>query len=404
MDPRQKRRLAGRIVTALVLAGVAVPIALGFVPKPVPVTLGRAEQRPLDVVVDGSGKTRLRARYAVSAPLFGNLTRITLRPGDTVDAGSCVARITPVASALLDPRSRAEASGRVAVAQANLARSDAVVKRAEATLTFAHDQATRLRSLLRAAGASQQAVDQAELELRVAEEDLRAARLGRSVAQNELAIAKSSVAEPGAGRPSGGAVDVLAPISGQVLRVLQESEGVVQAGSPLLELGSPHNLEVVVDQLTTDAVRVSPGAEATIDRWGGDHPLSARVRNVEPSAFTTHSALGVEEQRVWVVLDLLDPPEARPGLSDGYRVETHIRVLHRERALTVPTSAVFRSGGTTAVFEVEGGRARRTPVELGERTPDWAEVKSGLAAGSAVVLYPSDQVRDGVQVAEASAP
>jgi HlyD family secretion protein len=205
-----------------------------------------------------------------------------------------------------------------------------------------------------------------------------------------------------AGVQKGGNLRLTAPVAGPVLKVFQESEGAVQPGTPLLEIGDPKTLEIVVDVLSMDAVRIEPGAPARIERWGGAHVLNARVRTKQPSAFTTRSALGVEEQRVPVVLDLVDPPERWQALGDGYRVEARIQVDHRDSAVVIPASALFRDGDGFSTFLVRGQLAKKVKVEIGARTPDWAEVKSGLAPGDVVVLYPSDQVADGVKVVAGS--
>jgi HlyD family secretion protein len=398
MDPRKRRRIVGRVISGCIVLGVVALVLLGFVPKPVHIVLGKVEQRPLEVTVDESGRTRIRARYVISAPVIGRMSRITLRPGDMVEEGTPLAEIYPVSPGLLDARTRAEADARVAMSQANLQRAQVTVSRAEAAMKFAQDEAARLRRLHQNQGASRQALDQAEFQARAAEEDLAAARSGQAVARNELAMARAAVASMTPGKQATPSIVLTAPIRGYVLRVHQESETVVQPGMPLLELGDPHQLEIVVDVLTTEAVRILPGAEARVERWGGPVALNARVRRKEPSAFTTRSALGVEEQRVPVLLDLTDPKEAWAELSDGYRVEARIRTELIENALVAPASAVFREGDTWAAFTVREGKARKVTLELGARTPEYVEVRRGLSATDPVILYPSDQVADGVDV------
>lgn len=399
MDPRKRRKLIGRLVyigLGLVLAGLLV---LGFLPKPVPVTVGKVAKRPLTVTVDESGRTRIRHRYVVSSPVLGSLARISLDPGDAVRADDVVARIAPVAPGLLDQRSRAEASARVSVAQANVLRARAGVHRAEAALQFSREQAQRLRSLNKSGGATEQALEQAEFELRAAEEDHEAALFAVRVAENELAVAKTAIASTEPGHAEGEPILLRAPVSGDVLKVMQQSEGVVQPGTPLLEIGDPGALEIVVDVLTTDAVDIQKGAPAAITRWGGDEVLHAVVREKEPSAFTTHSALGVEEQRVSVLLDFVEPADKLTALSDNYRIEAHIQTAKRDATLVVPASALFRAAGGFACFVVRDERAVQVEVAVGLRTPELAEVKKGLRTNDVVVLYPSDQVADGVRVA-----
>ncbi|MFT3928311.1 MAG: HlyD family efflux transporter periplasmic adaptor subunit [Myxococcales bacterium] len=399
MDQRKRRRLLGRLITGSVLLLAAVLISLGFVPKPIAVVLGKVERRELEVTVDESGKTRIKSRYVVSAPVVGNLGRISLKPGDEVVEGAVLAEISPVAPGLLDQRTRSESVARAAMSEANLERARVSIKRAEAALGFARDEASRLRTLHASQGTSKQALDQSEFQLRAAEEDYAAAQFGERVAENELNMARAAIASmSGNNKNASAALTLNAPISGRVLRVYQESEAVVQPGMPLIEVGDPSKLEVVVDVLSTEAVKIEPGTAARIERWGGDKPIAARVRRKEPSAFTTRSALGVEEQRVPVVLDLVDPYETWTALSDGYRVEARIRTALISDALVVPASATFRDGNTWAVYKVEAGKAEKAPLELGARTPDWVQVKQGVTEKAAVILYPSDQVSEGVDI------
>lgn len=397
MDKRKRRRVLRRVLSSLLLVAVAVLIISGFMPNPVAVHPGVVVRRDLQVTVDESGKTRLRARHVLSAPVLGNLQRIVLRAGDTVEKGQVLARIAPVTSQLLDPRTRAEARARVLLSQANLARAQANEQRARAALDLSRQQALRMRQLHQQSGASKQALDQAEFEYRAAEQDLNAASFGAQVAENELTIARNVLTPTQSGSDLT-SIAIPSPIRGRVLRVIADSEGVVQLGAPLLELGDPKELEVVVDVLTSEAVAIVPGAPARIERWGGEAALKAQVRSIEPSGFTTRSALGVEEQRVPVVLELLSQPNDYRGLSDGYRVEAHIQTRLIPKALLVPNSALFRDGENWKVFAMHGDEVRERPVMLGARTPDWVEVESGLRERDRVVLYPSDQVREGVKV------
>jgi HlyD family secretion protein len=403
MDPRKRRRIVGRVITSSVALAAVALIAYGFVPSPVPVVVGSVKKQSLEVTVDESGKTRLRSRYIVSSPVLGSLSRITLKPGDAVKEGDLLAQISPMTPQLLDDRTRNEAGARVSMSQANFERSKVTIKRAEAALNFAKDQAERLRSLKASQGTSQQSLDQAEFELRAAEEDFAAARFAERVANHELSMSRAAVQSIEGGPAGGPGLSLTAPITGHVLRVYQESEGVVQPGTPLVEIGDLSSLEIVVDVLTTDAVLIEPGAEAHVERWGGEGTLKARVRKKEPSAFTTRSALGVEEQRVPVVLDLVDPREKWAALGDGYRVETRIRTALVPDAVVAPGGAVFRDGKDWAVFAVREGRARKLKIDVGSRTPDLVQVKAGVKTGEQVVLYPSDQVREDIQVSASTA-
>lgn len=399
MEKRKKRRVVGRIVGGGIVVGLLALIGLGFVPKPVQVVLGKVEKKSLEVTVDEPGRTRIRSKYVISAPSAGQLSRITLEPGDLVSDNAVVAELLPVAPQLLDARTRAEANARVSVAQAQLARTQAAIQSSETAYAFARDQAVRTRKLHAGNGTSAQALEKAEYDERSANDTLANARLGERVARGELEAARAVLASM-SGNQQGGKLTLSAPVAGPVLRVFQESAGVVQAGAPLLEIGDPKTLEISVDVLSMDAVRIKRGAEAHIERWGGDYVLNARVREKQPAAFTTRSALGVEEQRVPVLLDLIDPRERWQDLGDGYRVEARIRVAHIPDAIVAPAAALFREDGSFSAFVVKGGKAHKVKVDVGARTSDWAEVKKGVALGDVLVLYPSDQVVDGVKVAE----
>jgi HlyD family secretion protein len=399
MEKRKKKRIIGRILGSVFGLGVVVLIGLGFVPKPVQVVLGKVERRSLEVTVDEPGRTRIRSKYVISAPSAGQLSRITLESGDLVSDNAAVAELLPVAPQMLDSRTRAEANARVSVAQANIARTQAVIQRTETTLAFARDQAARTRKLHAGNGTSEQALERAVYDERSAQEELANAQLGERVARGELEAARAVLASMAPGQ-QGGKVTLSAPVAGPVLKVFQESAGVVQAGTPLLEIGDPTTLEITVDVLSMDAVRIKRGDPVHIERWGGDYVLNARVREKQPAAFTTRSALGVEEQRVPVLIDLTDARERWQALGDGYRVEARIRVAYIENAVVAPTAALFRENGSFSAFLVKGAQVRKVKVEIGARTSDWAEVKSGVALGDVLVLYPSDQVVDGVKVAE----
>jgi HlyD family secretion protein len=388
-SPSVRRRLlwgAGGLV-ALAL------VVMALLPDPVSVDLGEASRGTLQMLVEEDGVTRVRDRYVVTAPLAGTAARIPLRPGDGVKAGEEVARLTPLPSPLMDPRSRAEAEGRVASARAAVERAAADVERAAAALDAAERETGRQRALLQQTSGSTFAVEQASALERARRGELEAARSTERIAGFEASTARSALSRLGQGGSE--ALGVTSPVTGVVLRVHQESEGVVQPGTPLLEVGDPTRLEVVVDLLTTDAVRVRPGAAVTLQRWGGE-PFSGWVRRVEPSAFTRLSSLGVEEQRVNVIID--PEGEGWAGLGDGFRVEAEILVLETGDVTRVPASAVFRSGNGWAVFRVQDGRARLVQVEVGVRTPELVEVVAGVEPGDRVVVYPGDQVADGVRV------
>jgi HlyD family secretion protein len=358
-----------------------------------------AARGPLRVTVDEDGQARVIDRYVVSAPLVGSLARIELEPGDDVQQGRLLARIVPLLPPLLDERSRSGAEARVAAAVAAQRQASAQIERAAANKSFAEREAQRQGELAKSGTISQAQLDQALLAQRTSGAELESARFAARVADYELEMARATLRRLSASKQEsrGEQLDVGSPVSGRVLKVLHESEGVVQAGTPLVEVGDPRALEIAVDVLTVDAVRIPTNARVTIDRWGGE-ALEGRVRRIEPSAFTRLSSLGVEEQRVNVLIDLTSPREKWRTLGDGYRVEAHIVVWEADDVVRVPASSVFRHGQGWAAYRVEGDRARLTPVEIGERTGREVQVKRGIRPGTRVVLYPSDQLGEGARV------
>ncbi len=395
--PGRQRKVKRALWVALAV-GLGVTLALGLRPRPVAVETAPAVRGTLVITVDEDGRTRVKDRYLVSAPLAGTLARITLRAGDSVERGAIVARLVPLAAPLLDPRSRAEAQARIAAARAALSQAVAAVERARAASAFAVRDAERQRALLRAGASAPLLVEQAELAERMRREELASAEFGERVAASELHLAQAALAR--LGTSSREEFPVRAPVRGHVLRVLQESEAVVQPGTALLEVGEPEALEVVVDVLTTDAVRIRPGAPVRIERWGGDSALTGHVHQVEPSAFTRLSALGVEEQRVNVIIDLDTRSAAGAELGDGYRVEASIVVWEGRDRLLIPAGAVFRLGEGWATYVAEDGRAQLRSVRVGRRNGSQAEVLGGVEPGERVVLYPTDNVVDGLRVKE----
>ena len=391
-ERRVKRALWGLLALALI-----VSLGWGLRPKPVAVETAAIRRGPLDLTVDEDGRTRVKDRYVVSAPLAGTLARITLHAGDSVVRGAVVARLVPLPAPMLDPRARTEAQARIAAARASLSQALASVARAEAAYGFARREADRQRALLQAGATPGQAMEQAELMERTRREELASARFGGRVAGAEVRMAEAALARLAG--PSREELVVRAPVGGQVLRVLQESEGAVQPGTPLIEIGDRNALEAVVDVLTTDAVAIRPGAPVRIERWGGDSVLGGHVDRVEPSAFTRVSALGVEEQRVNVVIGL-DRPEAGTLLGDGFGVEASILVWQGRDRLLAPGGAVFRQGDGWAVYVSDHGRARLRTVRTGRRNGSDVEVLDGLRPGDRVVLYPTDNVADGVRVTQ----
>lgn len=389
---------AGKIgwtLAGLALAGV---LAWAFRPQPVVVEVARVGRGPVRVTVDAEGRTRLKERYVVAAPLAGRLLRVELKPGAEVEAGRTVlTAIEPSDPELLDPRARALAEARVKAAEAAKARTLPQLDQARVSLEYARTDLERAQRLFADRTLSHQELDAAEERARVTAEGLRAAEFAAQIAAFELEQAQA-VLEGGAPGGGAGRLEVRAPISGCVLRVFQESATVVAPGARLLELGDPANIEIEIEVLSSDAVKVTPGAKVLLEHWGGDHSLAARVRLVEPSAFRKISALGVEEQRVFVIADFAGPAEERAGVGDGYRVEARIVVAEVEDAVTVPTGALFREAGEWAVFVLRAGRAVLRQIDIGHRNDLGAEVRRGLEPGEVVIVHPSDRVGDGVRV------
>ncbi|HEX5102046.1 MAG TPA: HlyD family efflux transporter periplasmic adaptor subunit [Polyangiaceae bacterium] len=399
---RDRRRALARnarhAMLALLLAAAGVGTVLAMRPQPVPIDAARVLRGPLVVAIVEDGTTRVKDRYLVSAPVTGSLSRLGLEPGDAVKEGDPLAEIAPTQSPLLDERTRAEAQARLGAARSALGQAQAQVSRARVAKELAEQELARDKKLSLNGSIPAQALEQAEFAVRMRDEELSSAEFGSKVAVEEVRVARVALGREGSGAPKDHHVDVLSPVSGRVLGIHHKSAGVVQASTPLVEVGDPSALEVVVDLLTTDAVHVLPGTPVVIRGWGGDHPIEGRVRRVEPSAFTRPSALGVDEQRVNVIVALTDPRRQWETLGDGYRVEARIVLWQAERVLKVPQGAVFRHGDGWAVFVVNGNVARLTPVTLGHRGETEAEISAGLAEGTAVAVHPGDRVKDGARV------
>ncbi len=337
----------------------------------------------------------------MSAPLTGEMQRVELHAGDTVETNAVLARIVPMVGSMLDPKSRAEAEGRVGAALANQMQARAAVERAQAAADQAKSDLADEQRLASTGAVAPHSVEQAQLAARLRETELASAKFASRVAEHEVGVAQAAARRiEGPRGKTEESLDVTAPASGRVLKIIQQSGGVVAAGTPILEVGDPAALEIVTDVLTKDAVRISPGTRATIEQWGGP-PLAAHVRLIEPSAFTRLSALGVEEQRVNVVLDLDEPRERWQALGDGYRIEARIVVWQEPDVLTVPAGAVFRhtqnGAAKWAVYTVEGGVVHVRGVEIGERGENDVQITKGLDAGAFVIVHPSDRVADGVK-------
>lgn len=425
------RNLGSKLFVFFIIAAIALGLAYSFIPQPVDVDLESVKRGTLRVTVDEDGKTRIRDKYVVSAPLSGRILRVNLDPGDKVVAGkTLLTMIEPRAPELLDARSIAQAEARVKAAEASLRRVEPMLENARAAQAYAEAEFERYRKADQAGDAvSTSELEQAELLYRQRSEELRSSRIAEEIARFELQQAEAALirSRPHAddqfraaslpadatqvdGQIDSGAITPLpngnggwnfpiySPISGRVLRVLQESAAVVTPGTPLLELGDPSDLEVEIDVLSREAVKIKPGDAVLLEHWGGARPLNGRVRLVEPSAFTKVSTLGVEEQRVYTIVDLVDPPDERASLGDGFRVEARIVIDQADGVLIVPTSALFRVGKENAVFVAKGGVAQQQIVQIGRQNGLEAEVLAGLNEGDQVVVHPSDQVEAGVAV------
>lgn len=391
----------GRTVVWVVI-GILVLAAIVYamLPKPLVVELASVAKGPLVVTVEGDGKTRIKDRFVVSAPVTGQMPRLDLHPGDNVKLGGMLTQIAPIEAPLLDPRSRAQSEAQAKLARAARSQASTRVKMAQTALDYEKNELTRVKQLFASGGVPQATLDAAELKARSAAAELESARFGERIAQFQLETAEAAVVrqKAGAGQDDGLRVEVRAPIEGTVLRVFQESAGLIAAGAPLIELGDRAAMEIVIELLSTDAVAVRPDARVLIDRWGREEVLEARVRLIEPSGYTKISALGIEEQRVNVVADFTGPREAWSALGDGYRVHARIVIFENPDALKVPLAALFRHGDGWAVFGISGDKASLRKVEVGRRSLTEAEIVSGLAEGDKILVHPSEKVADGTAV------
>jgi len=390
--------LAGAVVA---IAGLLVWV---LIPAPIAVEFGTVSRGPLEQTVNEEAKTRIRDHYVVFAPLTGELERITLREGDEIAEGQVVARLRPVIPTLLDSRTELELRRRVEAARAAQERAAARVAQSEVALAQARLEVERSRKLAEAKLIAAAKLETDELAFLMAQRELDSARAEVHVAGHDVDIAVAAVSRAREGTRADAGADWLlkAPIAGRVLRVQQKSAGAVNLGAPLIEFGDLGNLEVVIEALTNEATRVAPGAAVTLDNWGGSQPLLGRVRRIEPWGFTKVSALGVEEQRVNILVDLLSPRDQWASLSEGYRLDAHIQVYRNDNALRVPTGALFRAGEQWAVYAIQGnGRVRRVPVRIDHRGAVFTELLGGLPDEARVVLYPGDTIQDGVRVTSA---
>jgi HlyD family secretion protein len=371
-------------------AGALVLIALivgGLWPKPSPVETVKVVTGSLRATVNEEGKTRIKQRFIVSAPVAGQLRRIPFKAGAEIIAGeTVVAVIDPLAPTLLDARTRALAEARRDTAAANL-------ERARAAHSFAASELKRFDSLFKEKTVAIQEFEQVQWRETSAAKELTAAEATMRQAEAELAEFSS----PTSAQPRS-PTEVKAPASGRVLRVIEESSRVVTAGMPLVEIGNPADLEVVIEVLSRDGAAIQPGTRVELEQWGGAEPLQARVRLVEPAAFTKVSALGVEEQRVNIIADIVTPVEKRASVGDNFRVEARIITWEADKVLKVASGAVFRRGEQHGVFAVRHGRAAFQAVTTGRTSGTETEITHGLNDGDSVIIYPGDRINDGDRV------
>ncbi|MDE2332984.1 MAG: HlyD family efflux transporter periplasmic adaptor subunit [Rhodospirillales bacterium] len=388
------------LLWALALGAVAALVLLSLRRAPIPVELATIGRATVQQTVDEDGRTRVRERYVVAAPLAGTLQRVALQEGDRVAAGQVLTVLAANPAMLLDPRTRSELEQRLAAAQATQLRMTAMVARAEAQAQQAQADLERSQKLAAGNIVSRSQLEHEQLAVTVNARLLEVARFEQRAAAYEVQQARAALAASRAvTEPSRSELfDVRAPVAGVVLRILQKSEAPVAIGAPLLEIGDLADLEVVVDVLSSDAVGIHPGTPVQIEHWGGAGALAARVRRVEPAAFTKISALGVEEQRVNVVIDITAPAAERAGLGDGFRVDARILLRSAADAVAVPTSALFRDGEGWAVFVDAQGVARKRSVQVTLRGADLAAIGAGLKPGERVILFPGDAIADGTRV------
>lgn len=393
-------KLVRKLLTAAVILGViGVAVYYSLAPRPILVETVEVERGPLQVSIVEEGKTRVADRYVVSAPVSGALRRVRWEVGDVVTKGQALARIDPPSAAALDPRARAAAQSRISVAEAALEKAKNDVLTAQSDVRYWETEKPRIEEAVQEGLMARERLDQAVADERRAKAVFSAAEQQVEVARSELEAARIQLDLAAAALGDGAApVTVRAPVAGRILEVMQESEAVVQASQPLLSIADPNGLEVAVEALSSDAVQLSEGMRVLLERWGGPQPLEGVVRLVEPTGFTKVSALGVEEQRVLVIVDIVSPKDEWEMLGDQYRVEARFITWEGVDVLQVPSSALFRRGDGWAVFRVQGEIAQIAPVEVGRSSGLRTEIRTGLSIGDRVVTHPSDALSDGALV------
>lgn len=392
----QQKTLRRTLIGSAVAAAIAVSIALSFREQPLPVETAVVAEGEFARAVRVSGVTRVRTRYLVSAPVNGRLARIDLRPGARVEPGTGLARINPPPSPLLDARTQRELRARLGAAEANAKLAEATEAQAQAAFSQAESERKRLEQLAGSGAVAERDLDRVRTEASLRRKELDAASFRIDAAKHEVQMTRAALRSGEAGAGAQRTV-IASPVSGVVLRVFKDTEAFVAVGTPLLELADPADMEVVADVLSNDAVEIDAGDPALLIGWGGPD-LAGRVRTVEPGATTKISALGVEEQRVNVVIDILAPYDQWRRLGDNYDIAAAIEVARLPKAVLVDSGALFRDGKTWAVFAVEGGRAAKRTLKVLDRNPELAAVSQGLAVGDEVVLFPGDTLKPGARV------
>ncbi len=401
---RPKRRgLLRRLILWLILVGLAGVVVMALRPRPVEVEVGVVRRGPLTVYVSEEGKTRIRNRYVVASPVGGSMQRVALKPGDTVKSGETIlTRIEPGVSPLLDVRAKAEAQARVNGATAGRSRAQEALEMSRTGLKYAQTNLGRIKGTASSGILSATERDNFEREVDLKTREVRSSEFALQVANYELEQSQAALLQ--LENPGGGSMmEIKAPVSGTVLRVQQESATIVAPGTAILEIGDPGDLEVEAEILSRDAVAIQPGAVVTVEQWGGE-PAKARVRRIEPAAFTKVSALGVEEQRVLVLSDFVDQTPALKLLGDRFRVEVRVAVWHSDDTLLVPAGALFREGSEWKTFVYDKDKAKVVTVKAGRTDGKLTEVIEGLKAGDEVLMHPPDSVADGTEVVKRAEP
>jgi HlyD family secretion protein len=393
-----KRIALWALIGLVVIAG----LASAFWPRSLPVDIEPVVTGPMLQTIDGEGETQVVDKFVVSAPTAGRLRRIESEPGDVVIAGeTVVAELEPSDAQLLDARTEAEVQAQLNAAMSAATLAEAEQAKAEAELKFARSELNRSRELAVKGTIAERELEAAERAFETNKASLSVAQANMQVRRYELQQIQSRLMTPAemtAHRELCQCLLLNSPIDGRILRVLRESEGFVQAGQGLIEIGDPSHLEILVDLLSKDAVQVSVGDTAIIENWGGSQPLTAQVRRIEPFGFTKTSALGIDEQRVNVVLDFVSPRSAWQGLGHGYQVDVNIVIWERDDVIKIPLTALFRDGEAWAVFVAEGGRARKRNVEVGVRNDSAAQILAGLEPADQIVVYPGVGLQEGVRI------